>query len=59
VNATFRIVCGTVPVAALTSLPSHALIIENATFAKSITIGQQRLPLHSAAPLRWQKLVKA
>jgi hypothetical protein len=42
VNATFRIVCGTFPVAALTSLPSraHALTIENATFAKSITIGQ-------------------
>jgi len=60
VNATFRIVCCTILVAALTSLPSraHALTIENATFAKSITIGEKRVPLHGAALLRWQKLVK-
>ena len=60
VNATFRIVCCTVLVAALTSLSAraHALTIENATFAKSITIGEKRVPLHGAALLRWQKLVK-
>jgi hypothetical protein len=59
-NATFRIVCSTVLVAALTSLPSraYALTVENATFAKSITIGDQWVPLHGAALLRWQKLVK-
>ena len=59
-NATCRIVCCTVLVAALSSLPSraHALTIENATFARSITIGEQRVPLHAAALLRWQKLVK-
>jgi hypothetical protein len=47
--------------AALICRPSraHALTIENATVAKSITIGQQRVPLHSATLLRWQKLVKA
>jgi hypothetical protein len=59
-NATFRIVCGTVLVAALASLPipAQALTIENATFTHSITIGEKPVTLHGAALLRWLKLVK-
>ena len=59
-NAIFRIVCCTVILAALTSLPSpaHALTIENTTFADSITIGEKPVSLRGAALLRWLKLVK-
>jgi hypothetical protein len=59
-NATLRIVCGTVLVAALASLPipAQALTIENAIFADSITIGEKAVYLRGAALLRWLKLVK-
>ena len=59
-NPIFRIVCCTVLVAALTSLPSRAqaLTIENTTFTDSITIGEKRVTLRGAALLRWLKLVK-
>jgi len=59
-NATFRILCCTVILAALTSMPSpaRALTIENTTFAASITIGEKPVSLRGAALLRWLKLVK-
>ena len=45
-NPIFRIVCCTVLVAVLTSLPipAQALTIENITFADSVTIGEKRFP---------------
>ena len=59
-NPIFRIVCGTVLVAALASLPirAQALTIENVTFTRSITIGEKPVTLRGAALLRWLKLVK-
>lgn len=59
-NPVFRIVCCTVLLVALISLPSraHAVTIENATFADSITIGEKRVSLRGVALLRWLKLVK-
>jgi hypothetical protein len=59
-NPIVRIVCCTVLLAALISLPSraHSLTIENVTFADSITIGEKRVSLRGAALLRWLKLVK-
>jgi len=60
VNKTFGIICCAILGVALTSLPSqaYAFTIENTSFAKTVTIGEQRVPLHGAALLRWQKLVK-
>lgn len=59
-NATFRILCCTVILAALTSVPSpaRAVTIENVTFGDSITIGEKAVSLRGAALLRWLKLVK-
>ena len=59
-NATLRILCCTVIVTVLTSLPirAHGLTIENVTFADSITIGEKPVSLRGAALLRWLKLVK-
>ena len=59
-NAILRIVCCTVLVTALTSLPirAQALTIENVTFADSIAIGEKPVSLRGAALLRWLKLVK-
>lgn len=59
-NLIFRIVCFTLLLAALTSLPprAHALTVENTTFAASITIGEKPVSLRGAALLRWLKLVK-
>ncbi len=59
-TATFRILCGTALVTALVSLPvrAQALTLERATFAKSITAGEEQLTLRGAALLRWLKLVK-
>ena len=59
-NVAFRILCCTVIVTVLTSLPirAQALTIENATFADSITIGEKAASLRGAALLRWLKLVK-
>jgi len=59
-TATCRLVCGTVLVTSLVCLPvcAQALTIENATFAKSITLGEKQLTLRGGALLRWLKLVK-
>jgi hypothetical protein len=59
-NVVLHIVCSTVLVAVLTSLPirAQALTIENVTFADSITIGEKPVSLRGAALLRWLKLVK-
>ena len=59
-NPIFRIVCCTLLLAALTSLPprAHALTVEDTTFAASITIGEKPVSLRGAALLRWLKLVK-
>jgi hypothetical protein len=59
-NPIFRVVCGTVLVAALASLPipAQALTIENVTFTDSIAIGEKPVSLRGAALLRWLKLVK-
>jgi len=39
--------------------PSHALTVENITFAESTTIGGKPVPLHNAALLRYLKFIKA
>jgi hypothetical protein len=59
-NATLRILCCTVIVTVLTSLPirAQALTIENVTFTDSIAIGEKAVSLRGAALLRWLKLVK-
>ena len=39
--------------------PVHALTVEHVSFADSVTIGNQSVPLHNAALLRYLKLIKA
>jgi len=39
--------------------PSHALTVENITFADSTTIGEKPVPLRNAALLRYLKFIKA
>ena len=39
--------------------PSHALTVENITFADSTTIGGKPVPLRNAALLRYLKFIKA
>lgn len=59
-RATFRILLGTALVTALAGGPvcAQTLTIENETFPKVVTVGEERLTLCGAAPLRWLKLVK-
>ena len=43
----------------LLTSPVHALTVEHVSFADSVTIGNQSVPLHNAALLRYLKLIKA
>lgn len=43
----------------ITPGPSHALTVENITFADSTTIGGKPVPLRNAALLRYLKVIKA
>jgi len=56
-----RMVCATVLLTVLSLLPAgvQALTVENVTFVDTVQVGQVRLALHSAALLRYLRIIKA